>query len=395
MSDLRLPAVLGGSPAFDETVPLARPSVPAIEEVSADLQLILTSKHLTNGPFVARLEEQAASRLGVRECIAVSSCTSGLMLLLRAAGTTGEVIAPSFTFAATVHAAAWNGNQPVFADVDAATLTLNPEKVAEQLTERTAAILATHIYGTPCDVESLSRVASSRGVDLFFDAAHAFGSSYQGKPIGGFGRGEVFSLTPTKPLVAGEGGIIATNDTDLAGRCRIGRDYGNPGDYDCRFIGLNARMSEVHAALALRSLETLDERLDRRNSISATYAALFRGIVGITLPQVRPGDRSTFKDFTILVNQEEFGLSAIQLTQALRSEGVETRRYYSPPVHKMRAYEHLELGRTDHLEVTDRAANQVVTLPLWEEMRDEDPVRIAEAIASIQIHAAEVASLLV
>ena len=136
-----------------------------------------------------------------------------------------------------------------------------------------SAILATHIFGTPCDVEGLQEVADRNGLRLFFDAAHAFGSTHGGTKVGGFGDAEVFSLSPTKVVVAAEGGIIATNDDLLAERCRIGRNYGNPGDYDCRFVGLNARMSELHAATALASLQDLDERLEERNRLAASYTA--------------------------------------------------------------------------------------------------------------------------
>ena len=213
-------------------------------------------------------------------------------------------------------------------------------------------------------------VARESGIRLFFDAAHAFGSIHAGSRVGGFGDGEVFSLSPTKVVVAGEGGIIATDDDLLAERCRFGRDYANPGDYDCRFVGLNARMSEPHAAMALGSLEGLDDRLAQRNAMASAYRALLDGTPGISFPQVLPGDYSTFKDFTILVDEEAFGLSADDLARALAADGVDTRRYYSPPVHRMQAYRFTS-GSDGNLPVTDRVAGQVLTLPLWIDMSRE------------------------
>jgi dTDP-4-amino-4,6-dideoxygalactose transaminase len=378
-----VPAIMGGQPAFPEGLPFVRPAVPDPERVVGRVRDVLSTGMLTNGRYVRELEERAADYLGVRHCVAVASCTAGLMLVLRAADLLGDVVLPSFTFAATAHAVAWNGLRPVFCDVDRETLTLSPESVRRATGVRTSAILATHTFGTPCDVEGLGAVAARNGVRLFFDAAHAFGSTWRGTPVGGFGDAEVFSLTPTKTLVAGEGGIIATNDEDLAERCRIGRDYGNPGDYDCRFVGLNARMSELHAVMALASLEGLEERIRRRNELAGVYRGALREVPGIGFPAVGEGDRSTFKDFTVLVEEQEFGMGPDGLARALAAEGIETRRYYVPPVHCMHAYRNLT-SVNGSLPATAWAAGRVLTLPLWIAMGDERVLRVAEAVARIQ-----------
>jgi dTDP-4-amino-4,6-dideoxygalactose transaminase len=380
-----LPAILGGPPAFPEGLPVARPSSPDPDLVAEDVRGILRSGVLTNGPLVRSLEREAAAYLGVRHCVAVSSCTVGLMLLLRAADLSGDVVLPSFTFVATAHAVAWNSLRPVFADVDPQTLTLSPASAARAVGVRTSAVLATHTFGTPCDVLALGELARRSGVRLFFDAAHAFGSRHAAGPVGRFGDAEVFSLSPTKVLVAGEGGIVATDDDLLAERCRIGRDYANPGDYDARFVGLNARMSELHAAVALRSLERLEANVARRNELAALYREALAEVPGIGFPAVPEGCRSTYKDLTVLVDREAFGLDAAGLAEALRAEGVETRRYYTPPVHLQRAYR----GRgsaNGRLPVTEEAAARVLTLPMWSEMEDEQVRRVGEAVA--RIHAA-------
>ena len=376
------PAVLGGKPAFPEGLPFARPAVPDPDTVMDDIRGILAGGLLTNGPYVRELERRAAQYVGVKHCVAVSSCTSGLMLVLRSAGLTGDVVVPSFTFAATAHAVAWNGLRPVFADIDPLTLTLSPEAALRAVGVRTSAILATHTFGTPCDVEGLADVARRNGIRLFFDAAHAFGSWHGDTPVGGYGDAEVFSLSPTKVLVACEGGIIATNDDVLADRCRIGRDYGNPGDYDCLFVGLNARMSELHAAIALGSLEGLDDRVIRRNALAAQYREELGPIPGISFPGVPEGDRTTYKDFTIQVDPHAFGLQAGQLAEVLGEEGIETRRYYTPPVHRMRAYTSTAAANGS-LPVTDVVSSRVLTLPLWLGMTKAVVSRVVGAIARI------------
>jgi dTDP-4-amino-4,6-dideoxygalactose transaminase len=362
-----------------ERIPLARPGVSDPAAVAEDVVHILESGILTNGPYVRALEERAASYLEVRHCLAVASCTAGLMLVLRATDLSGDIIVPSFTFAATAHAVAWNGLRPVFADIDPRTLTLAPSAVEQAIGPRTSAIMATHVYGTPCDVDALERLASANGLRLFFDAAHAFGSERQGVRIGRFGDAEIFSLSPTKVVVAGEGGLVATDDDLLAERIRIGRDYGNPGDYDCRFVGLNARMSEVHAAIALASLEGLDERIAERNRIARWYRAGLSDLPGLGFPTVTEGDLSTYKDFTILVDGSGFGLDADELARTLAAQGIETKRYYDPPVHAMAAYRALG-GRSGHLDVTDQASGSALTLPLWAGMTEHDVGRVASAV---------------
>ena len=376
------PAIDGGRPVFPDGLPLARPAIADPAAVAEAAGTILTSGVLTNGPYVRRLEERAADYLGVRHCVAVASCTAGLMLSLRASNLSGDVVLPSFTFSASAHAVAWNGLRPVFTDIRPLDLLLDPDAVARSAGVRTSAILATHTYGTPCDVEALGRLARDNGIRLFFDAAHAFGSRRGDKMVGGFGDAEVFSLSPTKVLIAGEGGIIATNDDTLAERCRYGRDYGNPGDYDTRFVGLNARMSELHAATALASFEDLEERIGRRNQLAERYRKVLAGLGGIDFPAVAEGDRSTYKDFTILIDVEGFGMAATEVAGALAAEGVQTRRYYAPPVHRQRAYRWVGPAN-GALPETDRAAARVLTLPLWTGMDDEQVDGVGAAMARL------------
>jgi dTDP-4-amino-4,6-dideoxygalactose transaminase len=376
------PAVLGGRPLFPDGLPLARPAVAEPGKVARAAGAILASGVLTNGPFVRELETRAADYLGVRHCVAVSSCTAGLMLVLRASELSGDVVLPSFTFSASAHAVAWNGLRPVFADIGPDDLLLDPTATARATGVRTSAILATHTFGTPCDVEGLGAVAQRSGIRLFFDAAHAFGSRRGGSMVGGFGDAEVFSLSPTKVLIAGEGGIIATGDDVLAERCRIGRDYGNPGDYDTRFVGLNARMSELHAATALASFDDLEERIARRNELAERYHKVLGDLPGIGFPVVAEGDRSTYKDLTILIDEEGFGSGAAAVARALDAEGIQTRRYYSPPVHRQRAYRSLAPANGP-LPVTDAAAERVLTLPLWTGMTNEQVDGVATAMARL------------
>jgi FlaA1/EpsC-like NDP-sugar epimerase/dTDP-4-amino-4,6-dideoxygalactose transaminase len=383
----RLPALLGGDSTFAPGLPFARPTRPPLDRVVRRLQPSYDRGMLTNGPLVGDLERRIAERLGVSHVVALSSCTSGLMLVLQALtdGSSGPVVLPSFTFSASAHAVAWNGLTPRFVECRPDSFQIDTVRTAAAL-DGASAILATHIFGAPCDPRRLEDIARARGIPVVFDAAHALGALADGVPLGSFGTAEVFSLTPTKPLVAGEGGLVATNDAALAETLRIGRDYGNPGDYDTRFAGLNARMSEFHAAMALESLELLDESLERRRFLASLYRAYLDDVPGIEFQAFSSCDTSTFKDLTIKVDADRFGIDRDGLALALLAEGVDTRKYFDPPVHRQRAYAHLEHHR---LPVTDAVSSSVVSLPVFPDLRDEHIEQIAEIVRLVHTHAVE------
>jgi dTDP-4-amino-4,6-dideoxygalactose transaminase len=334
---------------------------------------------LTNGPLVRQLEEEVAARLGVAHAVAVASCTSGLMLALRVLEVSGPVVMPSFTFSASAHAVAWNGCAPVFAECDADTFQLDLEDAAARVPGATA-LLATHVFGAPCRPEAVEELAAGAGIPVVFDAAHAFGATRRGRPVGGFGAVEVFSLTPTKPLVAGEGGLVTTDRADVADAVRIGRDYGNPGDYDTRFVGLNARLSELHAAVALESLRVLDAHLARRRELAARYVEGLRDVPGLRVQRVDPDDVSTYKDFTLHVDAEGFGTGRDVLAAALRAEGVDTRAYFDPPVHRQRSH---ATTPPVALRVTEAVAASVLSLPLYPSLSLDDLDAVVEVVRAV------------
>jgi dTDP-4-amino-4,6-dideoxygalactose transaminase len=377
MTDL---ALLGGQPAFPEGLPFFRPATPPLERVTARLAPSYERGVLTNGPLVRELETAVAERLGVPEVVAVASCTAGLMLAFQALARPGTAaVMPSFTFSATAHAARWAGAVPRFAECDAASCQLDLADAAARL-EGASVLVGTHVFGAPCAPEQVEKVGRAAGLAVVFDAAHGLGATRAGRPVGSFGDAEVFSLSPTKPMTSGEGGLVAVRDPELARRIRLGVDYGNPGDYDTLFAGLNARMSELHAATALESLAELDDHLATRRRLAARYQEALAGVPGIRPQAVDPGDTSTYKDFTVIVDEDAYGLDRDALATALKAEGVDTRPYFHPPVHRQRAY--ADLG-TPALPVTDWVAARVISLPLWRDMPPEAVDRVVELLARI------------
>lgn len=383
-----LPAILGGQPSFPEKIPMVRPVLPGIDEMAEGIQQILESGIVTKGPFMRQFEQAIAEHLGVKHAVAVSSCTSGMMLVHKALDLQGEVILPSFTFMATASAAVWAGLRPVFADVDRETNNLDPAAAEAAITPQTVAIVAVHQFGNPADIAGLQDVARRHGLKLIFDAAHGFGARYQGEPVGKQGDAQIFSLSPTKLLITGEGGIVATNDDALAERIRMGREYGNDGNYDSAFPGLNARMPEFNALLGLHSLKRLEDAARHRNEIVALFQELLGRLPGIGFQKVRPGDRHSYRELSITIDAEAFGLTRDEVALALAAENIDTRKYYYPPIHRQKAYQHYYDGRP--LPNTDWLSNNSLSLPMWSNMSEVVAKKICQAFERLHEHAPQV-----
>jgi dTDP-4-amino-4,6-dideoxygalactose transaminase len=337
---------------------------------------------LTKGPILREFEEAAAAHLRVKHAIGVSSCTTGLMLTYQGLGLTGEVVVPSFTFMATISALVWNGLTPRYADVHASTTNLDPIAAARAITPRTSAIVAVHNFGNPAEIEPLTDLARRQGLKLVFDAAHGFGATYRGMPVGGQGDAHVFSMSPTKLLVAGEGGVVATNDDELAAHIRLGREYGNDGNYDSVFAGMNARMPEINALLALYGLEMLEDTATFRNQLAEEYRKELGALPGLEFQAIHPKDRSSYKDLSIVVHPREFGMDRDQLATALLAEGIDTRKYYDPPAHRQAAYTRFWRPE-DALEHTEVLARQSLSLPIGAQVDHLVIASIARAMSRL------------
>jgi len=355
---------------------MVRPVLPSFEELEPGVRSILSSGMVTKGAYLDEFERAVAEHLQVRQAVAVSSCTTGLMLTYRALGLREDIVVPSFTFMATVSSAVWAGLRPRFAEIDPHTCTMSVEAAEQAMTPKTTAIVAVHNFGNPADIEGLQELAQRRGVRLIFDAAHGFGTLRNGKPLGQGGDAHVFSLSPTKLLIAGEGGIVATNDDELAEKIRIGREYGNAGNYDTEYAGFNARLAEFNALMGLRSLDHLESAARRRNEVAALFQRELGDLPGLTFQRVRSIDRCSYKDFSVSIDQAVAGVSRDRMAQELDTEGVDTRKYYDPPAHRHTAYHQLA---DRALPVTDQLAAQSLSLPMWSHMADSTALSICRA----------------
>jgi dTDP-4-amino-4,6-dideoxygalactose transaminase len=380
-------AVCGGPAAFTEPVHVGRPNIPDPEAFLARTRDILERRWLTNnGYYVQELERQLCERLHVRHCIPVCNGTIGLELAIRAAGLTGEVIVPSFTFIATPHALTWQGITPIFCDVDPVSQLLSLESVERAITPRTSGILAVHLWGQPCFPEDLTALAERHHLHLLFDAAHALDCSHGGTMIGNFGTAEIFSFHATKFFHTFEGGAVATNDDAFARSIRLAQNFGFDGYDNALLVGTNGKMSEVCAAMGVTGLESLDSFANVNRAHYNLYLKQLQGLPGVRMLQFDAGERQNYQYIVLDIDPVECPLSRDQLQQVLWLENVRARRYFYPGCHRMPAYNRHDLL----LPGTDRASAGVLVLPNGTAVTADDIVAICGIISIALLNAAEV-----
>jgi perosamine synthetase len=353
-------------------IPAAKPLIG--EEERAAVDRVLRSGMLAQGPEVAAFESEfAAAVVGGRVCVAVNSGTSGQHLGLLAAGVGAgdEVIVPSFTFAATANSVALTGATPVFVDIEPDYFSLSADAVEAAVTERTVGIMPVHLYGHPAEMTSLQAVADRHGLRIFEDAAQAHAATYDGQPVGTFGEFGMFSLYPTKNMTSGEGGMVSCASDDLARRIRLLRNQGMERQYENELVGLNNRMTDIHAAIGRVQLTRLPGWTEDRRRNAAFLDSHLENVV---VPPVRPGSTHVYHQYTIRVDGDRD-----RMVKALREEhGVGSGVYYPIPNHRLPSF-----GLTLDLPETERAAREVISLPVHPSLSSYDLERIAEAVNTV------------
>jgi dTDP-4-amino-4,6-dideoxygalactose transaminase len=339
---------------------------PDIDQAEIDaVTAVLRSGQLAAGPRVAELEARWAEFVGVRHAMAVANGTAALMLVFANLdlGPGDEVITVSHTFNATVASILSTGATPVFVDIDAETLTIDVGRIEAAITPRTRAICPVHLFGLPADMGAIADIADRHGLAVVEDACQAHGAMFDGRPVGSFGHG-VFSLYATKNMTTGEGGLITTDDDDLADRIRLYRNQGMRERYRHETLGYNYRLTDLAAAIGLVQLDKLERNTDRRLAVAARYDAAFADLPA-DLP-ARPPDRThVFHQYTLRVGPERD-----RIVSDLASAGVATAIYYPIPVHRQPYV--LERGITADLPETDRAAATTLSIPIYSGLSDND-----------------------
>ncbi len=368
----------GAAPRFARPLHVGAPNIGDRAAFMKRVEGALDRRWLTNeGPLVTEFEERVAAIAGVRHCIATCNGTTALQIAAHALGMTGEVIMPAFTFVATAHALTWLGLTPVFCDINESTHNLDPDRVRDLIGPRTGGILAVHMWGEPCDTHALEALAAEHGVPLLFDAAHAFGASQSGRPVGSFGAAEVFSFHATKFVHAIEGGAIATDDSGLAERLRAIRRFGMTTRDRVEFLGTNGRMDEISAAMGLTSLDSMHAFVEANLRNHDAYERGLRGIPGLRLRRPGPGRRNA--QYVVIEVDPAAGLSRDELLDVLHAENVLARRYFWPGCHRLPPYADRP-GPAPSLPRTDRVAGRVLVMPSGTAVSEDDATAICDII---------------
>jgi dTDP-4-amino-4,6-dideoxygalactose transaminase len=370
---------------FAEPIYVTRPLLPPLASVMRRLEQVWATQQLTNiGAQHEMLEAALRRHLGVDEVSLFTNGTVALITAIRALGLTGEVLTTPFTFPATPHALSWSGLTPVFCDVDPEMLNIDPAAVERAVTPASSGILAVHVYGTPCDVAGLQRVADAHGLRIIYDAAHAFSTRIGDRGIGSFGDATMFSFHATKLFHTAEGGALACADASLKARIDDLRNFGIHGPDRVDAIGLNGKMSELSAALGLSVLEVLGGELAQRRRLLARYAQRFASIEGAAWMNALTGPGASGQYAVIRVDEDAFGCSRDTLQQDLRPYNVITRKYFFPLCADYDCYRRLPSAAPANLPVAARAAREVLCLPLYGGLAEDDVDRICDMVAAIQ-----------
>jgi perosamine synthetase len=395
-SSKELLAVDGGTPVREKLLPYGRQSI-GEDDVQAVAE-VLRSDWLTTGPKVGEFEEAFADRVGAKYAVSFSSGTAALHGAAFAAGLKpgDEAVTTPMTFAATANCVLYQGATPVFADVSADTLNLEPEQVAARMTERTRAVIPVDYAGHPTDLDAILKLAAAHGMVVIEDASHALGAEYRGRRTGSVADLTVFSFHPVKHLATGEGGMVTTERSDYAQALRRFRNHGISSDarqrqadgqwhYEMVSLGYNYRLTDIACALGLSQLKKLEANLLRRREIAARYEAAFRDVAGILPPAVRADVNPAWHLYPIRLNLEKLTADRAQVFRALRAENIGVNVHYIP-VHRHPYYRDRFGYRGGEYPVAEDAYERLISLPMFHGMSDEDVEDVIRAVGKVASH---------
>jgi dTDP-4-amino-4,6-dideoxygalactose transaminase len=361
-------------------IPIAEPILE--EQEIESVTEVLRSGLIAQGNKVTEFEGAFAKFVGTRYAVAANSGTAALHLALLAhgIGEGDEVITTPFTFIATANSILFTGAKPVFADIEEGTFNIDPDNILERITLRTKAIMPVHLYGHPCDMGRIMEIAENYGLAVIEDACQAHGAEYEGKKVGSFGTG-CFSFYPTKNMVTGEGGMITTNDHNIAEKARMIRNHGEKKRYFHELLGYNYRMTDIAAAIGVCQLRKLDRFNNNRIENAKVLTEGLKRIKGLLLPEVKQNAKHVFHQYTIRVTKH-FDMSRDELREELRRRGITAEIYYPLSIHKQPLYN--KLGYNDRLPNSEKVAKEVLSLPVHPSLTKGNLKHIIETLVGLR-----------
>lgn len=354
---------------MSEKIFVTRPYLPPLAKFNVYLRQIWKTKVVTNnGYFVKKLEDDLKKYFGAKHVFFVANGTLGLQMAIRALGLKKEIITTPFTYVATADSIIWEHAKPVFVDIDK-NCCIDPKKIRAKITKNTQAILAVHVYGYPCDVKAIDQIAQEFNLKLIYDAAHAFGVEIYGRSIATFGDVSVFSFHATKPFHSAEGGAIVTNSNQIAQKIYHMRSFGQPEE-DIKSLGINAKNSEIHAALGLCVLDQIETILEKRQKICDTYNKYLK-YTKLKNPHNRLNFKSNYAYYPIICKSES---QLLKIKRSLEANNIFPRRYFYPSINT------LPFIKGDKCPISESIAKRVLCLPLYSKLALVDVKRISKII---------------
>jgi dTDP-4-amino-4,6-dideoxygalactose transaminase len=361
---------------------VTQPLLPDYEKVCEKLREIMDSKWLTNhGANHNLLEEKLAEELKVENVSLFNNGTMGLLIALKALNLPegSEVITTPFTFAATAHVISWNGLKPVFCDIEPETMTIDVNKIEELITPNTSAILPVHVYGFPCDVYKIEEIAKKHNLKVIYDAAHAFSTEIDGKPIGAFGDMTMFSFHATKLFNTIEGGCLAYNNSQLRQKIYNLRNFGIVNEEEVCEVGINAKLNEIQSAIGLLNLDIYKEEQDKRVIVKEKYYDLLKNVKGIRIPKMSEKVKDSYQYFPIII-ENDYPVSRSELYDIYKTKDIFVRKYFYPICSNFACYKDLPSSSVDNLPVANEYAEKVLCLPLYGDLTNNDILKVINVL---------------
>ncbi len=352
-------------------IPVTKPYFPDLTEIKKALDEIWQNEWITNnGPYFQRYEEELRDFFSAEHLLVTTNGTIALQIAIKALGLTGEIITTPFSYVATSSAIVWEGAEPVYVDIDPETFNIDPLKIEQAITPKTTAILATHCFGNPCDVDAIAAIAQKHGLRVIYDAAHCFGTNFRGESIMNFGDVSTLSLHATKLIHCGEGGAIITKDSELNKKMWYMRNFGHDGPGRFQEVGVNGKNSELHAALGSVVLRDMKQIFAKRKDQSERYDLLLQN----TKLRKQRIHHSTDFNYAYYPVVFQSGESRARVQEALKQQDILARRYFYPSLSSLPYVSDFDTPLSDAL------ADTILCLPLFHTLTDEDQQRIGGII---------------
>lgn len=365
----------------EKKITVTSPLLPDLKEFEKLLEDIWNRKWLTNnGYYHQQLEKALTEYLGVEYLSLFTNGTLPLITALQELRITGEVITTPYSFVATTHSIWWNGIKPVFVDVEEETGNIDPKKVEAAITPHTTAIMPVHVYGNPCHVEELKRIADEYGLKIIYDAAHAFGVQINGKSVLEAGDISTLSFHATKVYNTVEGGALICHDAATKDRIDHLKNFGFSNETTVVAPGINSKMDELRAAYGLLNLKQVDKAIENRKHIAELYRSGLKNIQGVRFINDIPGVKHNYAYFPIFIEESHYGMSRDSLYEMLKTHNIFGRRYFYPLISNFPTYRGYESAKIDNLPVANRLADQVLCLPIYADLADEDVERVVKCV---------------